>query len=354
MNRRRPRPFNRGEAGLEINGNGLFMTKPLHVTGIGHALVDIIASCEDALLQEFALTKGTMRLTSAEEAAKLYEKMGPAVETSGGSAANTCAGIASLGGTAGFMGKVGRDQFAGIFAHDIRSIGVTFKAGTAHDDTPTGRCLILVTPDGERTMNTNLGAAAEFAEKDLDKAAIKESQILYLEGYLFDPIAARASFYAAADLARVNGTKVAFTLSDPFCVGRHREEFLTFIRDRVDIVFANESEILSLYPSSSFDGACAAIARDCGIAAITRSEKGSVIVSSSGAVSVPAVPISRLVDATGAGDLYAAGFLFGLAEDRDLETCARLGSLAASEVIVQIGPRPRRSLAEVARAHGLL
>ncbi len=330
------------------------MTKPIQVTGIGHALVDIIASCDEELLTQFSLTKGTMRLTSPEEAAALYSKMGPAVETSGGSAANTCAGIASFGGRVGFMGKVGRDQFSEVFAHDIRSIGVNFNHGAMKSGTPTGRCLILVTPDGERTMNTNLGAAAEFSEADLDRTAIEESEILYLEGYLFDPPAARASFHLAAGLARDNGTKVAFTLSDPFCVDRHREGFRSFIRDRVDIVFANERELLSLYPGSSFAEACTAIKSECALAAITRSELGSVILDGEQRISVPAVPIEKLVDATGAGDLYAAGFLFGLASGRDLETCANLGSLAASEVIAHVGPRPLHPLAALASSHGIL
>ena len=330
------------------------MTKTLHVLGIGHALVDIIASCDEDLLAGFSLVKGTMRLTSPEEAAALYEKMGPAVETSGGSAANTCAGIASLGGHAGFAGKVGRDQFANVFAHDIRSIGVSFHHGKSDSDTPTGRCLILVTPDGERTMNTNLGAAAEFAETDLDRDAIESAEIVYLEGYLFDPVAARKAFFAAADFARGRGTKVAFTLSDPFCVERHRDAFRSFIRDRVDIVFANEKELLSLYPGSSFDEASAAIRKDCALAAITRSEKGSVVLAGEKSVAVPCVPVPKLVDATGAGDLYAAGFMFGLATGRDLESCARLGSLSASEVITHVGPRPMRPLAELARQHKLL
>jgi sugar/nucleoside kinase (ribokinase family) len=330
------------------------MTKSLQVIGVGHALVDIIAPCEEDLLDKFSLTKGTMRLTSPEEAATLYASMGPAVETSGGSAANTCAGIASLGGRVGFMGKVGRDQFAEVFAHDIRSVGVNFNHGAGISENPTGRCLILVTPDGERTMNTNLGAAAEFAEADLDRAGIEASQILYLEGYLFDPVEARAAFHTAAGFARANGTKVAFTLSDPFCVDRHREGFRAFIRDRVDIVFANEKELLSLYPGASFEEACASLKTECGLAAITRSEKGSVILEGDRLVAVPAIPIERLVDATGAGDLYAAGFLFGLATGRDLETCGRLGSLAASEVIAHVGPRPLRPLAEFAQLHGLL
>jgi len=330
------------------------MTKTLQVLGIGHALVDIIAPCEESLLAEFSLVKGAMRLTSAEEAAALYERMGPAVETSGGSAANTCAGIASLGGKAGFAGKVGRDQFASVFAHDIRSIGVSFHRGKSDSESPTGRCLILVTPDGERTMNTNLGAASEFVESDLDREAIQFTQILYLEGYLFDPVAARKAFFTAADFARGNGIKVAFTLSNPFCVDRHREAYRTFIRDRVDIVFANEKELLSLYPGASFDEACAAIRTECALAAITRSEKGSIVLQGEYSVKVPAVPVSKVVDATGAGDLFAAGFMFGVATGRDLETCARLGSLAASEVITHVGPRPLRPLSGLARSHGLL
>ena len=241
-----------------------------------------------------------MRLIRPRKPPRLYEKMGPAVETSGGSAANTCAGIALLGGKAGFAGRVGRDQFASVFAHDIGSIGVSFHRGKSDSESPTGRCLILVTPDGERTINTNLGAAAEFAEVDLDHDAIQSAQIVYLEGYLFDPEAARKAFFTAADFARGNGTKVAFTLSDPFCVDRHREAFRTFIRDRVDIVFANEKELLSLYPGASFDEACAAIRTECDLAAITRSEKGSVVVQGDYTVKVPAVPIPKLVDATGA------------------------------------------------------
>jgi sugar/nucleoside kinase (ribokinase family) len=323
----------------------------LDVVGIGHALVDIIAPCEEALLSELALTKGTMRLATTEEAAMLYAKMGPAVETSGGSAANTCAGVGSFGGRAGFLGKLGRDQFAEVFAHDIRSIGVTFNVGEG-SPTPTGRCLILVTPDGERTMNTNLGAAAEFSMKDIDYEMLEAARILYLEGYLFDPDGARKAFHAAADFARGKETKVAFTLSDPFCVDRHREGFRAFIRDRVDIVFANERELLSLYPGSSLEAACSALASECSIAAVTRSEKGSIILSAERVVNVPAVPVERVVDATGAGDLYAAGFLYGLATGRDLEACGFLGSLAASEVITHVGPRPLQPLSELAKASG--
>jgi sugar/nucleoside kinase (ribokinase family) len=330
------------------------MTKSLQILGVGHALVDVIAPCEESLLAEFSLTKGAMRLTTPDEAAILYEKMGPAVETSGGSAANTCACIASLGGQAGFAGKVGRDEFASVFAHDIRSIGVAFHTGADGSETPTGRCLILVTPDGERTMNTNLGAAAEFAEGDLDHGAVEAAQILYLEGYLYDPEAARRAFFTAADFAHGNGTKVAFTLSDPFCVDRHREGFRAFIRDRVDIVFANEKELLSLFPGASFEEACAALRKDCELAAVTRSEKGSVIIDGERIVEVPAIHVDKVVDATGAGDSYAAGFLYGVATGRDLETSAKLGSVAAWEVIGHVGPRPLRPLADLAKSHGLL
>jgi sugar/nucleoside kinase (ribokinase family) len=330
------------------------MTKTLDVIGIGHALVDIIAPCEEELISELSLTKGTMRLTTAAEAAALYEKMGPAVETSGGSAANTCAGIASLGGRVGFVGKLGRDQFASVFAHDIRSVGVSFDNGSGSSTNPTGRCLILVTPDGERTMNTNLGAAAEFDEGDLDHSAIEASHILYLEGYLFDPPAARAAFHAATDFARAKGTKVAFTLSDPFCVDRHREGFRAFIRDRVDIVFANERELLSLYPGASFDEACAEIRRVSTLAAITRSEKGSIILEGERSSEIPAMPVAKVVDATGAGDLYAAGFLFGLAGGLDIAACGQLAGLAAAEVISHVGPRPLRPLKELAKSEGLL
>jgi len=330
------------------------MTKSLHVLGIGHALVDIIATCEESLLEDFSLVKGTMRLTSPEEASALYARMGPAVEASGGSAANTCAGIASLGGKAGFAGKVGRDQFADAFAHDIRATGVSFFKAADGSGTPTGRCLILVTPDGERTMNTNLGAAAEYSKTDLDAEAIAAAEVVYLEGYLFDPIPARQAFFAAGEIAHRRGTKLAFTLSDPFCVDRHREGFRTFIRESVDILFANEKELLALYPGASFEEASAAIRTECSLAAITRSEKGSVVIEGDTVVTVPAVPIEKLVDATGAGDLYAAGFLFGLSTGRDLETCAKLGSVCASEVITQVGPRPLRPLSDLAILHGLI
>jgi sugar/nucleoside kinase (ribokinase family) len=330
-------------------------TKTLDAAGIGHALVDIIAPCEEDLLTAFKLEKGTMRLTSAEEAAVLYAAMPPAVEMSGGSCANTCAGLASLGGAVGFMGRLGQDQFAEVFEHDIQSIGVTFqRTSPAATSQPTGRCLILVTPDGERTMNTNLGAAAEFSTDALDLPMIASAQILYLEGYLFDPAPARAAFHQAAAHARHNGTKVALTLSDPFCVNRHRADFLTFISSGIDVLFANEKELLALYETQSLDEALDRLRKAVPLAAVTRSEKGSVVLNGTGALTVAAEPVTQVVDATGAGDLYAAGFLFGLARGLGLELCGRLGSLCAAEIISHVGPRPQISLLLLANQKGLL
>jgi sugar/nucleoside kinase (ribokinase family) len=328
--------------------------KTLQVAGIGHALVDIIAHSAEATLAAFSLIKGTMRLTSPEEASALYAAMGPAVEVSGGSAANTCAGVASFGGRAGFMGKLGLDQFAEVFAHDIRAAGVAFETSNTPTDTPTGRCLILVTPDGERTMNTNLGAAAEFAEADLNRDMIEAAQILFMEGYLFDPVPARAAFFKAAEYARASGTKVALTLSDPFVATRHRDDLLRFMRSGVDLVFANEKEALALHDTASLDDAMAALRAACPLAVVTRSEKGSLVLAGDRTVEIAPEPVGQVVDATGAGDLYAAGFMFGLTSGYPLELCGRLGSLAAAEIIGQVGPRPIRSLAELARNRGLL
>jgi sugar/nucleoside kinase (ribokinase family) len=329
------------------------MTKPYLVAGIGHAIVDSIASGDEAFLREFGLTKGTMRLTSSEEAAALYAKMGPAIEASGGSAANTCAGIASFGGAVAFMGKLGRDRFADVFTHDIRAAGVTFDPPPP-SDTPTGTCLIIVTPDGERTMNTNLGAAAEFASADLNREVIEGSRVVYLEGYLFDPPFARDAFHTASSIAKQAGTEVAFTLSDPFCVERHRDAFRAFLRDSVDIAFANEKELLMLYPGASFDEACREIAAATSVAVVTRSEKGARVLSAGAHHDVPAFPVEAVVDATGAGDLFAAGFLYGYTTGRGPATAARLGAFAASEVIQHIGPRPQHRLQPRATAVGLL
>ncbi|MDX2266323.1 MAG: adenosine kinase [Hyphomicrobiales bacterium] len=321
--------------------------KLFDVVGVGSAIVDVIARCDDALLAELCMDKGSMRLIGADDAEALYTRMGPGVETSGGSVSNTCAGVASFGGRAAFIGKVADDQLGAIFAHDIRSVGVHFDTRPATDASPTGRCLILVTPDGERTMNTYLGAAAELGLSEINGERIAESKLLYLEGYSFDPPLARAAFFEAAGLAKAAGTKVAVSLSDPFCVERHRDAFLDFIETRADLVFANERELLSLYETDDFEAACDRLRKAVGVGAVTRSAKGSRIVAGAETIEVAAAPVASVVDTTGAGDLYAAGFLFGYATGRDLAACGRLGSIAAAEVISHIGPRPLTPLSRL-------
>jgi sugar/nucleoside kinase (ribokinase family) len=331
------------------------MTQPLYdVVGIGSAIVDIIARCEDDFITRQGLSKGTMRLIDAAEADRLYGEMGPAVETSGGTVPNTCAGLASFGGRAAFIGKVASDQLGDVFAHDIRAAGVTFTTTPAERSAPTGRCLILVTPDGERTMNTFLGAAPELSLREIDPALIRSATTLYLEGYAFDQPQAKEAFYEAASIARGAGKTVAISLSDPFCVDRHRADFLSFIRRGVDLVFANQAEALSLYETADFDEACRRLSADCKLAAVTRSAQGSVILSGGSRVAIEAEPVEQVVDTTGAGDLYASGFLFGLARELELSACGRLGSLAAAEVISHIGPRPQVSLASLAKARQLI
>jgi sugar/nucleoside kinase (ribokinase family) len=324
------------------------------VVGIGNAIVDIIARCDDGFLSKHDLDKGFMRLIDADEAARLYEAMGPATERSGGSVANSIAGLASFGAKCGFVGRVAADQFGGIFRHDIRSLGITYTTDPADDGAPTARCLVLVTPDGERTMNTFLGASVDFAPGDLDPDLIERAKIVYLEGYLFDKDAAKSAFREAAKRAKAAGAKVALTLSDPFCVERHRDDFRKLVKEEADIVFANEKEITTLYEVNSFDEAADAALQDCELAVLTRSEDGSMILGAGETTEIPADPVSRVMDATGAGDLYAAGFLFGLTQELPVETCGRLGSLAAAEVISHIGARPESSLAKLAAARGLL
>jgi sugar/nucleoside kinase (ribokinase family) len=324
------------------------------VVGIGNAIVDIIARCDDGFLSKHDLDKGFMRLIDADEAAKLYEAMGPATERSGGSVANSIAGLASFGAKCGFIGRVAADQFGGIFRHDIRSLGIAYTTDPAEDGAPTARCLVLVTPDGERTMNTFLGASVDFAPGDLDPDLIEGAKIVYLEGYLFDRDAAKSAFREAAKRAKAAGAKVALTLSDPFCVERHRDDFRKLVKEDADIVFANEKEITTLYEVNSFDEAADAALQDCELAVLTRSEDGSLILGAGETTEIPADPVSQVMDATGAGDLYAAGFLFGLTQGLPVETCGRLGSLAAAEVISHIGARPETSLAKLASARGLL
>ena len=324
------------------------------VTGIGNAIVDIIGRCDDGYLGKIGAAKGSMRLVDADEIAKIYSGMGPAVEISGGSAANTLAGVASLGGRAGFIGKVADDEFGRIFSHDIRSIGVHFNASPVSGSMPTSRSLILVTPDGERTMNTFLGISTDLTGNQLDHELIRDSAILYLEGYLFDRPDAKQAFHDAASVAKKAGRKVALSLSDAFCIDRHRAEFLALIRSGVDIVFANETEIKSLYETQSYDEAAAHARRDIKLAALTRSAKGSHIFSEGKDIAIPADPVSHVVDTTGAGDLYAAGFLFGVATGLSLETSGKIASLAAAEIISHIGARPAVALDQLARQRGLI
>ncbi len=325
------------------------------VVGIGNAIVDIIGRCDDAFLTKHGAVKGSMQLADADTVNRLYDAMGPGTEISGGSVANTMAGIASFGGRSAFIGRVADDDFGRIFAHDIRAVGVSYTTAPANSDIPTARCLVLVTPDGERTMNTFLGVSPYLDGGEVDPAVISTSGIVYLEGYLFDRAEAKAAFRQAADIATKAGRKVALSLSDSFCVDRHRTEFLELVRTHVDILIANESEITSLYEVATFEEAAARAAADTALAALTRSEKGSVLIARGQApVTIPAEPISAVVDTTGAGDLYAAGLLYGLASGRGLEVAGRLGSLAAAEVISHIGARPQQDLAALARSRGII
>ncbi len=324
------------------------------VAAIGNALVDVIAPASDAFLEAQSLTKGSMMLIDEDRAQSLYAAMAQAIETSGGSAGNTIAGVASLGGKAAYIGKVAPDQLGEVFAHDMHAIGAGFDTKPLVGGPATGRSLINVTPDGQRTMCTFLGASTELTPDDVDPALIEGAAILYLEGYLFDPPEARRAFAKAAGLARASGRMISITLSDAFVVERHRAALLGFIETEVDLVFSNEAEIKSLFQTDDFDAATAAIRGLTRIAAITRGELGSVVVTADAIRAVPGFVVDELVDTTGAGDQYAAGFMFGLARGRALEDCARLGSLAATEVISHYGPRPQTVLADLAAAAGLI
>jgi sugar/nucleoside kinase (ribokinase family) len=323
------------------------------VLGIGNAIVDVLARTDDDFLARQTMRKGAMQLIDESQAARIYEAMGPAVEVSGGSAANTIVGAASLGARTAFVGKVKDDELGRVFAHDIRAAGVAFTTPPASAGPSTARCYVLVTPDGERTMNTFLGAAQDLHPNDIDADAIAAAQIIYLEGYLWDPPRAKEAFLKAAKIAHDAERDVALTLSDAFCVDRYRAEFLDLIRNgTVDLVFANERELHSLYETADFDTALKALRNDARLAVVTRSEKGCLVVSREGTDAVPANPIDRLVDATGAGDLFAAGFLVGLSRGADNRTAARLGALAAAEVIQHLGARPETSLKDLARDSG--
>lgn len=327
--------------------------KALDVIAIGNAIVDVIATVDDAFLEREGAPKGSMNLIDAAAADAVYGRMGAARESSGGSAANTAAGIASFGGAAGYVGRVRNDQLGEIFAHDIKAVGVDYQNAPAAVGMPTARCFVLVTPDAQRTMMTFLGAATEMTPDDVDPAFIARGGILYVEGYLWDAAPAKAAVLKAMEATKAAGGQVAFTLSDSFCVDRHREEFKQLIADKVDVLFANEQEITALYEVPSFDDALSAVAEGTGIAALTRGPGGSVVVSGDVRVTSLAASVDQVIDTTGAGDLYAAGFLYGLARGRALEDCARLGGLAAAEVISHYGARPEQSLADIASSHGL-
>ena len=323
------------------------------VLGIGNAIVDVIARTDDDFLAKRRMRKGAMQLIDERQATALYDAMGPAVEVSGGSAANTIVGSASLGARAAFVGKVKDDELGRVFAHDIRAAGVDFSTPPASDGPSTARCYVLVTPDGERTMNTYLGAAQDLHPSDIDPDTVAAAQIVYLEGDLWDPPRAKDAFLKAAGIAHAADRDVALTLSDAFCVDRYRAEFLELIRSgTVDLVFANERELHSLYQTADLETAVNALRNDARMAVVTRSEKGCLVVTRGETDFVPATPIERLVDATGAGDLFAAGFLVGLARGCDNRTAARLGALTAAEVIQHLGARPETSLLALARDNG--
>jgi sugar/nucleoside kinase (ribokinase family) len=318
------------------------------VTAIGNAIVDVLAKADDALLTQHHLPKGAMSLIDAVTAERLYSIMGPGMEASGGSAANTVAGIAALGGRAAYIGKVADDQLGDVFTHDIRAIGVTYETPRLTEGLSTARCLIFVTPDAQRTMQTFLGATTQLGPEDVNMEFITSSKVIYLEGYLWDQPRAKQAMRDAALKAQQTGAKVALTLSDAFCVARFRDEFRELVEKHVDILFANESEILSLYQVQNFDEALQHVSGHCEIAALTRSEKGSVIVNRKEVHVIDAVPGVTVVDTTGAGDAYAAGFLYGYTHGHGLATCGRLGGVMAAEVISHFGPRPTADVKKLA------
>jgi sugar/nucleoside kinase (ribokinase family) len=325
-----------------------------NVLGIGNAIVDVLSRVDDSFIEDNDIAKGTMQLIDEDRAHALYDAMGPAVEISGGSGANTIAGVAGFGGTAAFVGKVRNDQLGEVFGHDIRATGVSFTTPLAETGPATARCLVLVTPDGDRSMNTYLGACVQLNSDDIDPVEIAAAEVTYMEGYLWDPPEAKKAFLKAAAIARGAGRQVSLSLSDPFCVDRYRDSFAELVENEIDILFANEDEIKSLYQVTSFDDALQAVRGKCKIAALTRSAAGSVIVAGDEVHVIEAAKIDEVVDTTGAGDLYAAGFLYGLTTGKDMATCARLGSLAAGEIISHIGARPQANLAEMAKATNLI
>ncbi|MGE3623316.1 MAG: adenosine kinase [Bdellovibrionales bacterium] len=337
------------------------MSAQFDVCAIGNALVDVIADASEDFLNTHKIVKGAMTLIDAERASELYDIIGPAVQVSGGSAGNTVAGIASLGGKPAYMGKVKADQLGAIFRHDMHAMGVHFATPPAPErrqeihpvtvdrrgGAPTGRCLILVTPDAQRSMSTYLGAAVEFGPADLQPEIIAHSQVTYLEGYLFDRPEAKEAFYKSASIAHENRRMLSLTLSDTFCVDRHRDAFLDLVKNNVDILFANQNELLALYRTEDIETAVAEARQHCKITVTTRSEKGAIIAAGAETIDMPAEPVAKIVDTTGAGDLFAAGFLFGFTQNYGLERAARIGAICAAEVIAHYGPRPQKTLKEL-------
>lgn len=325
--------------------------KRYDVVGIGNALVDVIVHHPDTFLSSEQLVKGSMTLIETERAVTLYRAMGSGIEMSGGSAANTMTGVAGFGGRAAYIGKVAADDLGEVFAHDLRAVGVAFPNQLARLDVPTGRCLIVVTPDAQRTMNTYLGVSSLLGPNDVDDDVVADGSVVYLEGYLWDRDEAKEAYRKAARVAHASGGQVSLTLSDTFCVDRHRDGFRQLVSDEVDILFGNEEEILALYHASTFAEAVAAVRRDCAIAAITRGKDGSVVVTEDEIIEIAAEPIDDVIDTTGAGDLYASGFLYGYTHGLPLATCGRLASVAAAEVISHVGARP---LVDLRRLAGML
>ena len=320
------------------------------VVGIGNAMVDILTHADEDFLATHNMIKGVMTLVDADQGASIYEAMDSTVAMSGGSVGNTMAGLASLGGSGSYIGKVRNDQLGNIFSRDLASLGIDFSTSPAVSGSPTARCLVIVTPDGQRSMATYLGACTELGPEDIDPDTIRSHSITYLEGYLWDAPEAMEAMVMAAQLARDAGRRVALTLSDPFCVDRHRESFLVLIREHVDILFANEEEIISLYQVSNVHEAVEMIRHDCALTAVTRSEKGSIIAAGEETHEIDIVPVERVVDTTGAGDLYAAGFLYGVTHGYDLPSCGRIGAIAAAEIISHVGARPETQLQDLVRS----
>jgi len=320
----------------------------LDVVGIGNAIVDVLVQTDDGFLQAHDLQKGGMALIDEPQAERLYKASGPGLETSGGSVANTMVGIAQLGGKAGFIGRVRNDQLGEIFSHDIRAVGARFDTPAATSGATTARCLIYVTPDAERTMCTFLGASTQLEPEDLDLSMVREAKVLYLEGYLWDSPAAKRAFIAAAEACRDSGGQVALSLSDGFCVDRHRESFLDLVNGHVDVLFANDVEIMSLYETDDFDTAVKQVSGCCRVAALTRGAKGSVVLSGDQRWDIGIVSLGDLLDTTGAGDLYAGGFLHGYTQGESLERCGQLGALCAGQIVTQLGARPQISLKQLA------